>query len=65
VDKSTPRAEALYRRLGYQPSSVVKEEFSYRNPAGAMVHVPVELSLFRKRLDGAASGASFQSDSEF
>jgi ribosomal protein S18 acetylase RimI-like enzyme len=62
VDKSEARAESLYRRLGYEPSSIALEEYSYRNPAGALICVPVELDLFRKRLTSGASRAFPRSD---
>jgi GNAT superfamily N-acetyltransferase len=50
VDEKEPRAASLYLRLGYKPTVRVHEEYSYRSPSGALVHVPVALQLFRKRL---------------
>ena len=60
VDKDEPRAGSLYRRLGYEPKSMAREEYSYHNPAGALIRVPVELRLFRKRLNARGSRAYSQ-----
>lgn len=50
VEEKEPRAASLYLRLGYKPTVMIHEEYSYRSQSGALVHVPVALQLFRKGL---------------
>jgi ribosomal protein S18 acetylase RimI-like enzyme len=60
VNENAPRAESLYLRLGYKPTAVVSEEYSYRSPSGTLVRVPMELRLLRKQLDFDRAGTSAQ-----
>ncbi len=50
AEKSDSIARRLYERLGYQLTGAERVEYSYTQPDGTIVHVPLDEWLLRKEL---------------
>ncbi len=50
AEKSDSTARRLYERLGYQLTGAERVEYSYTQPDGTIVHVPLDEWLLRKEL---------------